>query len=154
MTDVDTRGTDLTVRALQWLTLAIAVAGFCIAAYLTYEHFSGSTSLACPDTGRINCAKVTSSQYSTVLGVPVAVLGLLFFATMIALMSPQAWRSRRQGVTWSRWIGVTLGLLFVFYLVWAELYQVGSICLWCTAVHALTFVLFVIVLFPEALREG
>jgi uncharacterized membrane protein len=73
---------------------------------------------------------------------------------MIGLMSPQAWRSRRQGVTWSRWIGVTLGLLFVFYLVWAELYQVGSICLWCTAVHALTFVLFVIVLFTEALREG
>jgi uncharacterized membrane protein len=154
MTDVDTRGTDLTVRALQWLTLAIAVAGFCIAAYLTYEHFSGSTSLACPDTGRINCAKVTSSRYSTVLGVPVAVLGLLFFASMIGLMSPQAWRSRRQGVTWSRWIGVTLGLLFVFYLVWAELYQVGSICLWCTAVHALTFVLFVIVLFTEAWREG
>jgi uncharacterized membrane protein len=154
MVDVDVGGDTSMVRVLRWSALVLAAAGLGVAAYLTYEHFSGSTSLACPDTGRINCAKVTSSQYSTVVGIPVSVLGLVFFATMIGLMSPHAWRSGRPEITWSRWIGVTLGLLFVCYLVWAELYRVRSICLWCTAVHVLTFLLFVAVLFAEALRDG
>ena len=31
------------------------------------------------------------------------------------------------------------------YLVYAELYEIGKICLWCTGVHILTFVIFVAV---------
>jgi uncharacterized membrane protein len=34
----------------------------------------------------------------------------------------------------------------VLYLVWIELFRVGAICLWCTAVHAFTIVLFAVVL--------
>ena len=44
-----------------------------------------------------------------------------------------------------------VGVLFVFYLVWAELFQIDAICLWCTVVHALTLVLFGLVVVREAL---
>jgi hypothetical protein len=32
----------------------------------------------------------------------------------------------------------------VLYLIYAELFIIGSICLYCTSVHALTFVIFVL----------
>ncbi len=37
------------------------------------------------------------------------------------------------------------------YLVWAELYRIHAICLWCTAVHVLTFVLWIPSLFGQIL---
>ena len=37
------------------------------------------------------------------------------------------------------------------YLVWAELYRIHAICLWCTAVHVVTFLLWIVVLFGQIL---
>ncbi len=39
------------------------------------------------------------------------------------------------------------------YLLWAELFQIHAICLWCTGVHILTFLLFVTLLFGLVLSE-
>lgn len=42
---------------------------------------------------------------------------------------------------------------FALWLVYAELFLIGAICLWCTAAHLLAFGLFVIVVLtaPELL---
>jgi uncharacterized membrane protein len=37
------------------------------------------------------------------------------------------------------------------WLVYAELFKIDAICLWCTVVHAITVVLFGVVLVAEAL---
>ena len=139
-------------RSLAWTSFVLAVAGLLVAAYLAYEHGSGSHSLACPDTGRINCAKVTTSSYSELHGLPVAYLGLAFFLVLVILMSPPAWASQSPAVRWGRVALVVGGLGFAIYLVWAELYRLETICLYCTGVHAVAFLLFVVTLFAEALR--
>ena len=36
---------------------------------------------------------------------------------------------------------MVVGIGFVIYLLYAELFIIGSICLYCTSVHVLTFVL-------------
>jgi uncharacterized membrane protein len=41
----------------------------------------------------------------------------------------------------------------VIYLLWAELFRVGAICLWCTAVHVCTLGLFVTILLHPAGRS-
>jgi uncharacterized membrane protein len=148
-----TRAPSTVPQALAWLALLLGVAGLAVSGYLTYEHFTGSTTLACPDTGRINCAKVTSSQYSDLAGIPVALLGTLYFVVLLPLLVPAAWRSPFRWVRAARGAMAGLGVATTLYLVWAEFYGVGAICLWCTAVHAITFLLFVVVVFAEALRE-
>jgi uncharacterized membrane protein len=138
----------------RWLlvaALSICIAGLLVSAYLTYEHFTASSTLACPDTGAINCAKVTTSEYSRLAGIPVALLGLLFFAGMTLLCVPPLWRARSPWLGRARLAAATVGLLFVFYLVWAELFRINAICLWCTVVHALTLVLFAVVAVVQAL---
>jgi uncharacterized membrane protein len=119
-----------------------SVAGLGVAGYLTYEHYTGSTSLACSDKGVVNCLAVTTSSYSKVAGVPVAVLGLFFFAVMLVLQWPALWRRtdaviRRTRVAWA-----VIGLGSALYLLYAELFKIDAICLWCTAVHILTLILF------------
>jgi uncharacterized membrane protein len=134
--------------APRWLVLASLVLcglGLIDAAYLTYEHYTASTTLACSNTGTINCLKVTTSSYSKVAGVPVALLGLLFFVGMTVLCLPAVWRSADARIRRLRLAGVAVGMLSVLYLVWVELFKVDAICEWCTGVHVLTFVLFALV---------
>jgi uncharacterized membrane protein len=130
--------------------LVLCLVGLGVATYLTIEHYNSSLQLACPDTGTINCHKVTTSKYSEVAGVPVAVLGLVYFVVALPLFSPQAWRSASSRVRLARFAWVGVGMLSVLYLVWAEFFGVSAICLWCTSVHVITFLLFLLVAFTEA----
>ncbi len=94
---------------------------------------------------------MTTSAWSTFVGVPVALLGLLFFVVMIGLCLPRVWRSRAAHLDAARLGWATVGLGMALYLVWAELYRIHAICLWCTGVHVITFVLWAVVLFGQIL---
>lgn len=127
-----------------WISFVLTLAGLAVSAYLTVEHYDSSVTLACPESATINCAKVTTSRWSHVGPVPVALLGLTFFVVMAGLCSPPAWHRRRLDVV--RVAGAVLGVLSVLYLVWVELFKVDAICLWCTAVHLCTVALLAAVL--------
>jgi uncharacterized membrane protein len=132
-------------------SLCFASLGLAISIYLTVEHYSGSTALACPENAAINCAKVTTSTWSRLGGIPVAVVGLAYFAVMTLLVLPPAWR--RHHLDPVRVAGAAAGMAMVIYLLWAELFRVGAICLWCTAVHVCTLGLFVTILWHTAARS-
>lgn len=136
-----------TVRA-SLASLAFALTGLAVSIYLTVEHFTGSTALACPENSAINCAKVTTSSWSRFVGMPVAVLGLAYFAGMTLLVLPVAWRYRALAPV--RMTGAIAGMVMVIYLVWAELFRIDAICLWCTVVHVCTLGLFASVLWRMA----
>ncbi|GAA1392991.1 vitamin K epoxide reductase family protein [Luteococcus peritonei] len=125
-------------------TAVLLTVGLLVAAYMTFEHYTGNRTLACSATGVVDCARVTTSSYSMILGIPVALAGLGWFLATIALTGwsftrlDQAPRTRLLGA----WYG--LGLAFVLYLVWVELVPLGRICSWCTVVHVVTLLLFLL----------
>lgn len=140
----------------RWLilsSLALALLGLGIAGYLTYEHHTASTTLSCPDTGAINCLKVTTSTYSHFLGLPVSDLGVGFFLAMVLLCLPSSWASPNALLWRTRLVLPALGALFVLYLLWAELFRLDAICLWCTAVHVVTVALFGVLVIGTALLD-
>lgn len=140
-----------------WVLVASAVLvaiGLADAGYLTITHFSEHVRLACSDSGTINCAKVTTSPQSYILGIPVAVLGLAYFLVAAVLCSPPAWRSPEPLVRHARLAWAIGGVGTVVYLVYAELFEIDAICLWCSLVHVVTIALFVVVAVGEALLEG
>jgi len=122
--------------------LVASVLGLGVSSYLTVAHYSAAVTITCPETGAINCEKVTTSPQSIVFGIPVAVLGLAYFVSMLALSLPVAWRSPIRYVAWSRLAASVVGVGFIFYLIYAELYVIHAICLWCSSVHFLTLVIF------------
>jgi uncharacterized membrane protein len=123
----------------------LSIVGLGLSIYLTISHYTNQAALICQANSVVNCVKVTTSPESMVFGIPVAVLGLVFFVPMIALNSPWGWRSPLPLVRWLRLLGVAVGLVFVVYLVSAELIIIGSICEWCTGVHVITLALFLVV---------
>jgi uncharacterized membrane protein len=139
----------------QLTTLGLSLAALGVSIYLTIVHYTSPRLLACSANGTINCEKVISSAQSMVFGVfPVAVLGLAFYVFMVAVNTPWAWRSPLPVIWWARLGGIVAGIGFVLYLLYAELIQIGNICLWCTGVHVITFLLFVLLVFYATLGTG
>ena len=134
------------------VTLLLAIAGLGVSAYLTYTHYAEKALLGCSENGTINCTKVTTSPQSMIFGhIPVALTGLVFYVYLVAIMSPWAWNSAWKWMPKLRLASVIAGIGMVLYLVYAELFQIDAICLYCTSVHIITFVLFVAITLAAAL---
>jgi uncharacterized membrane protein len=141
---------------LQLTTFALSLLGLGVSVYETYSHFVTHSFLGCSGNGTFNCEAVTTSAQSYVgpsnFHVPVAVLGVLFFVfAAVPLMSPWAWQAKRREIHLARLVSLIIGMCFVLYLLYAELIIIGKICIYCTSVHILTFLLFVLTVGAAAL---
>ena len=112
---------------LRRLMIGITVIGVLVASYLTYVHYSGSQPL-CAASGN-PCSTVQKSVWSKLDGVPVALLGLIGYVTILGtLLAPD--RDETRLAT----LGVTLvGTGFSGYLTYRELFSIHAICEWCVS---------------------
>jgi uncharacterized membrane protein len=131
-------------RTAARLVVAFAAGGLATSTYLTIAHYTSPTVLACSSRGLVNCEQVTTSAQSTFLGIPVAVLGVLWFAMMLVISTPGRWDV--PVLHRVRIIGAVVGIAFAIWLVYAELAIIGAICLWCSITHVFAFGVLMVVL--------
>jgi uncharacterized membrane protein len=105
----------------------LAVAGFAVATYLTVVHY-GDQPIACNGIG--DCDYVNSSEYASLAGVPVALLGAGAYAAILAA-SVTAWRSRGPLFLYVAWSVAMASWAFSAYLTYIELYVLDAICVYC-----------------------
>jgi len=150
---VDVEGAAISTRpsARNIALLVCCVAGLGVSIYLTLTHYTKVVSLVCSNNGAINCEKVTTSPQSMVFGIPVAVLGLVFFISMFVLVLPRIYERPELIIARVRLVSSIVGIGFVLYLLYCELFIIHAICLWCSSVHILTFIIFCLVVsgWPE-----
>ena len=114
----------MTEGRLRATIAALALAGIGIAAYLTYARYSG-TQIACSTGG---CETVQHSRYAVVAGIPVAVLGLVGYAAVLATTSFRGATAAAVCVALA-----VFGLVFAAWLLVAQLALIHAICQWCVA---------------------
>lgn len=134
----------------QFLILALSLLGIGITIYLTSVHYE-NVPLVCSENGLVNCARVISSSYSVVPGtaIPITIpgFGWCVVAASLAiagLFTTSGFWQRR--LRWAQFIWALLGMLVVLYLVYAEIVGLHTICAWCTALHILIFIMFLVAL--------
>lgn len=115
-----------------WVIAAIfmiALIGFADATYLTVVHFQGGTP---PCSVLKGCEVVTTSKYSTIGPVPVALLGSLFYVSVLATIMAY-WDSRsRRAVALLPVLGL-VGFGVSVVLVGLQIFVIKAICLYCIA---------------------
>ncbi len=118
------------------LLVGLALLGMALAGYLTTVHYA-HVPLACSSSGVVDCQLVLSSAYSVVPGtsLPITVPGMLYFLATLAVALAQLRRPLEPRLRQLQ-VGLAgLGLLAALYLIFVELIELGTICLWCTSVH-------------------
>ena len=135
-------------RPAQLALLILALLGMADAIYLTLAHYTESIPLVCSESGFINCARVTSSPYAYVPGtaLPISLPGLAWclVAAVFALFA-FLHGTERHWLRLAQFAWTLLGLLTVLYLVYVEIVLLHNLCAWCTVLHVLIFLMFLIV---------
>lgn len=112
-------------RALRIVMIALATIGLGVASYLTYVHYSGTPPLC--STTHNTCLKVQTSVYSKLAGVPVALIGLIGYVTILAsLLAPQGEQTRFATMAFT-----LVGFGFSAYLTGREAFSLHEYCEWC-----------------------
>jgi vitamin-K-epoxide reductase (warfarin-sensitive) len=112
----------------------VAVAGVAVSSVSLYEHFATSTTSFCNFSDAFNCDLVNRSAYSTVLGVPVALVGIVGYVLVAALAT--VYRNQAQTPVLLL-VASVIGLGFALYLAYVEKFLLGVWCFLCLTSLAL-----------------
>ncbi len=118
----------------------LAAAGLLISLYLAATKLAGEVPVCGPLRG---CETVSTSPYSELFGIPVAVFGAGFSAVLLAA-SFRWWRAGDgRAVRLAYALGL-VGLVVIAYLTYLELFVIEAVCIWCVG-YATTVVAGVVV---------
>jgi uncharacterized membrane protein len=116
----------MSASGLRRLLIVLTMAGLGVAGYLTYVHYAGVMPV-CTTGG--SCEKVQTSVYAEFAGMPVALIGVLGYLAILALLlCPQSETTRFTAMTF-----VLVGFAFSAYLTYREVYSIHAICEWCAS---------------------
>lgn len=116
------------IQRLFKVTAILAAAGMAVSAVSLQHHFATSKTQYCDFGNTFNCDIVNRSAYSTVLGIPVALIGFLGYGVVLLLAT--AYRERHD--TPGRILaGTAAGLAFALYLTYIEARVLGVWCILC-----------------------
>lgn len=111
-------------RRLRIAVAAPALLGLAVAGYLTYVHDAELEPFCAGGGG--GCERVQNSSYAELIGVPVALLGLIGYALILASLAVPGDPGRLGGA-----LLALIGFGFSLYLTWVELFEIDAICQWC-----------------------
>lgn len=100
----------------------ISVFGFCLSVYLYISHLSSSFFFFFFD-----CLKVNSSSYAQIKGIPISVLGMFYYMSLLLL----TFLNRKMFVERLIKLLLVSGMLFSTYLTYLEVFKIKAICVWC-----------------------
>jgi uncharacterized membrane protein/protein-disulfide isomerase len=135
--------------ARRWL-LAFAALGLLSSGTSTYVHYQllrdrGYTSF-CDINTTVTCTQSYLSRYGSFGGVPVALLGLLWFvlAALLAWVAVRGRGDARESAPGYLFVLSTVGLAMVLYLGYAAFFLLKAVCLLCVGTYIAVTGLFIL----------
>ena len=146
-----------------WLAPLITIfllVGLGSSLYLGHLHLlvtsgTGEVDSFCNINQAFNCVTVATSNYSSFLGLPIALYGIEFFVGALVLLLLSAWRV----IPIKRWdsllfILTTAGVVICAVLAWISAYKIYSFCIMCLLVYGVVGVIFLLLLVAARGRVG
>ncbi len=120
---------------LRRASAALGSAEVAIAGYLTYLHYAGLHPICGISRG---CETVQTSSYASLLGIPVALAGLITYVLILLSL-----RLPDERALLGSYALTLIGFGFGAYLTYREVFTIHAICSWCVS-SAVVFTLLAI----------
>ncbi|MBW9094772.1 vitamin K epoxide reductase family protein [Microbacterium jejuense] len=101
------------------------------------------TALTCNLNAVVNCGKNIESWQGSIFGFPNPILGLMMFPAPVVVGFALLARARFAGWFW--WIfnaGLLFAIAFVYWLAFQSIFDIGTLCPWCSLVYLVTIPMF------------
>lgn len=138
---------NVVVRISGWAIPMVSLLGFGVALYLAYVEVN-QVEAVCGPIGQCNI--VQSSEYAQLLGVPIAVWGVLSYTSIIVLWAVQRYAQSTLGNLSLLGLAVlsVWATLFSIYLTLLEIFVIHAVCAWCMSSAIISTVLMLLVIVP------
>lgn len=113
--------------------IILATLGILISGYSWFNHYGTNTESFCDISSTLSCSTVNRSIYSEFAGIPVAAIGFVGYALLLALALIKNWRMALAA-------GI-LGTIFSLYLTGIELFTLRAICILCVTSQLLILII-------------
>ncbi|MDP2933241.1 MAG: vitamin K epoxide reductase family protein [bacterium] len=128
-----------------YVILALSLLGLVDAVYLTYSSLRGGE-LTCPLTG--GCDIVTTSSYSHIAGVPIALMGVLYYLSVFVLALLIVRTKDTKGFRFIFYLS-SLAFLFSLYLAYIQFFVLHTLCQYCLTSVVVSTLIFIVSLFSR-----
>jgi uncharacterized membrane protein len=129
--------------------LVIALLGFIDSGYLTIKHFQGVIP-PCSITG--GCEEVLTSAYSVILGIPVSLMGMIFYLIVLVGVAHYLESKNLNILKWALLLTIPAFLASLWF-VYIQVFSLGSYCIYCLGSFLTSTILFVTAMEIFASRE-
>ncbi len=119
--------------------LIVSLLGFSDAVYLTVLHYQGR-SPACSIV--IGCGQVTGSKFALIMGVPVALLGAIYYLIILVLSLLYLDTENKKFLRLLSTL-TAAGLFASLYFIFLQLFVIKYICLYCMLSATTSTLLFI-----------
>jgi uncharacterized membrane protein len=126
-----------TPRVFQ-LIAALALAGVVVSSVSLHHHYGTSQTNYCDFGATFNCDIVNRSVYSTVFGIPDALIGILGYSLLFGLAT--FYRTKME-TPLMLLIASAGGLSFALYLTYIEKFVLATWCILCLSSLTLIFLI-------------
>jgi vitamin-K-epoxide reductase (warfarin-sensitive) len=116
------------VRRVFATVALLALAGIVVSSISLRHHYGTSQTSYCDFGASFNCDIVNRSIYSTFLGVPVALIGILGYAALLSLAT--VYRAKAEAPAMLL-IASVAGLSLALYLTYIEAFVLATWCILC-----------------------
>ncbi len=130
------------------LIAVFALAGFGIMLYLTVIHYTQDQSF-CDISQKFSCDVVTTSIYSEIFGLPISILGLLYFSWILFSI----FYIKGDNFFRTNFLITLFVLIPSLYFSLIEIFVIKSICVLCETSKALMAAILFIAAFDMRRRE-
>lgn len=130
--------------------IVCAVVGLAAASTSLYIHYRILTQpgyvSGCDINQTFSCSDAYRSQYGSVLGIPVALFGVLWFAFVLLLIAlgSRAGSAVQENVTGYLFAVSTTGAAVILYLAYAAFFVLKELCVFCLITYAAVIGLFIL----------
>jgi uncharacterized membrane protein len=121
-------------KLLMTLVAILAVCGIVVSSVSLQHHYATSKTPYCDIGETFNCDIVNRSAYSSIFGIPVALIGMLGYAALAGLATVYRQRQETPAMLFS---AAAAGLAFALYLTYIEARVLGVWCILCLSSLAL-----------------
>ena len=132
------------------LVLLFALLGLVAASTSLYVHFRLLTrpeyTSFCDVNATVSCTQAYLSPYGSVRGVPVALIGVVWFVFVLLLAVADKWGSAatRDGLSTYLFVCATVALAAILYFAYAAFFVLKVVCVLCLLTYAAVIGLFVV----------
>jgi len=125
------------------IVLIVALVGFADSTYLTVEHYRG---VIPPCTVVAGCEQVLTSAYATILGVPVALGGAVFY--LLVALGAFAYIEGRHERLFRYGLALTvIGFIFTLWFLYVQAFLLKAFCQYCLVSAVTSTLLFVMAVY-------